>query len=134
MTNFDDVTKENIKDHNLPQIPDHLYRILIIGSSGSGKKNSLFNLISHQPDIDKIYLYVKDPYEAKYQSLINKRESTGLKHFNDSKAFIEYSNDMDGIYKNMEQYNPNNKRKILTVFDDMIEDMLSNKKLSPIVT
>ena len=81
-----------------------------------------------QPDIDKIYLYAKDPYEAKYQFLINKRGNTGLKHFNDSKAFIEYSNDMDDIYKNIEEYNPNKERKILTFFD-MIADMLSNKNL-----
>ena len=68
--------------------------MLIIGGSRSGKTNSLFNLTNHQPDIDKIYLYTtKDPYEAKYQFLINKRESTGLKHFNDSKVFIEYLND-----------------------------------------
>ena len=93
------------------------------------KKNSLINLISHQPDIDKIYLYAKDPYEAKYQFSINKRESTGLKHLNDSKVFIEYSSDMDDIYKSIEEYNPNKKRKILIVFDDMIADMLSNKKL-----
>ena len=97
MINFDDVTKENKKEHNpnWPQIPDHSYRILIIGGSGSGKTNSLFNLINQQPDIDKIYLYTKNPYEAKYQLLINKRECTALKHFDDSKAFIEYSNDMD---------------------------------------
>ena len=89
MINFDDVTKETIKEHNLklPQIPDHLHRILIIGGSGFGKRNSLFNLINQEPDIDKIYLYTKDPYEAKYQLLINKRESTSLKHFNDSKVF-----------------------------------------------
>ena len=70
--------KENIEEHNpnWRKIPDHPYRILIIRGSGSGKINSLFNLISQQPDIDKIYLYVKDPYEAKYQFLINKREST----------------------------------------------------------
>ena len=70
--------KENIEEHNpnWPKIPDHPYRILIIRGSGSGKTNSLFNLRSQQPDIDKIYLYVKDPYEAKYQFLINKREST----------------------------------------------------------
>ena len=55
-------------------------------------------------------------------------------HLNDSKAFIEYSNYMDDIYKNIEEYNPNKKRKILIVFDDMIADMLSNKKLNPIVT
>ena len=90
----------------------------MIGGSGSGKTNSLFNLINQQPDIDKIYLYAKDPYEAKYQFLINKRESRGLKHLNDSKAFIKYSNDMDDIYKNIEEYNPNEKRKILIGFDD----------------
>ena len=69
MINFDDVTKENIKKHNKnwPQIPDHPYRILIIGGSAPGKTNSSFNLISQQPHIDKIYLYTKDPYEAKYQ-------------------------------------------------------------------
>ena len=66
------------------------------------EKNALINLISHQPNIDKIYLYAKDPYEAKYQLLINKTESASIKHLNDSKAFIEYSNDMDHIYKNIE--------------------------------
>ena len=59
--------------------------------------------------MDKIYLYAKDPYEAKYQLLIKKRESTDLKYFNDLKAFIEYSNGMDGIYKNIEEYSPNKK-------------------------
>ena len=63
--------------------------------------------MKQQPDIDKIYLYPKDPYEAKYQYLINKSESTGLKHFDNSKAFIEYSNNMVDIYKNIEDYNPN---------------------------
>ena len=116
------------------EVLDHPYRILTIGASGSGKTNSLFNLISLQPDIDKIYLYTKDPYEAKYQFLINKRESTSLKHFNDSKASIEYSNDMDDIYKNTEKYNPNKKCQILIVFHDMIDDMLSNKNFNPIVT
>ena len=98
------------------------------------KTNCMFNLINHQPDIDEIYLYAKDPYEAKYQFLVNKGESTGLKYFVDSRAFIEYQNDMDDIYKNIEGYNPNKKRKILIVFDNMIADMLSNKKLNPIVT
>ena len=106
----------------------------MIGGSGSGKTNSLFNLINQQPDIDKIYLYAKDPYEAKYQFLIKKREDAGTKHFNDSKAFMEYLNKMFDIHKNIKDYNPNKKRKILIVFDDMIADMLSNKKLNPIAT
>ena len=94
--------KENIKEHytNWAQIPDHPYIILIIGGSQSRKTISWFNLISQQRDIDNIYLYATNPYEAKYQSLINKREDTGLKHFNDSKALIEYSNYVDDIYKN----------------------------------
>ena len=77
---------------------------------------------------NKIYLYVKDPYEAKYQFLINKRESIGLKHFNDPKAFIEYSNDMQDVYKNIDEYNIDKDCKILIVFDDMIADMINNKK------
>ena len=111
------------KKHNTnwPQIPDHPYRILIIAGSRSGKRNSLFNLINQKPDIDKIY-------EAQYQFLINKKEGTGLKHFNVSKAFIEYSNNMDDIYKNIEEYNSNKKSKILIVFDDLIANMFSNKK------
>ena len=92
------------------------------------------NLINNQPDIDKIYLYAKDPYEAKYQYLINKREKVGLDYFNDSKAFMEYSNDMHDLYNSIENYNPNKKRKVLIVFDDMIADMIHNKKLNPIVT
>ena len=92
MVNSGDVTKENIKEYNpnWSPISDPPYRILTNGGSRPGKTNSLFNLIRHQPDINKIYLYDKDPYETKYQLLINKRESTDLKHFNDSKAFIEY--------------------------------------------
>ena len=77
----------------------HEYIILIIIGSGSVKTNLLLNLIENQPDIDKRYLYAKDPYEAKYQCLINKRESVGINHFNDTKAFFEYSNDMHDIYK-----------------------------------
>ena len=79
------------------------------------KTSSLFSLINQQTDIEKNYLYAKDPSQAKYQFLINKSESTGLKHFNDSNAFIEYSNNMVYIYKNIEDYNPNKKRKILIV-------------------
>ena len=93
----------------------------------------MFGLKNQQPNIDEIYLNAKDPYKAKCQFLINKQESARLKHLNDSKAFIEYSNDMENIYKNIEEYNPNKKSKILIVFDDMIADMLSNKKLNQIV-
>ena len=91
-------------------------------------------MINNQQDIDKIYLYAKGPYKDKYQYLINKRESAGLKYFNDPKAFIEYSNDMHDVYKNIDNYNLNKENKILTVFDDMIADMISNKKLNLIVT
>ena len=99
MINFDNYANENKTEHNSnwPYIPDHPYRILITGGSGSGKTNALLNLINNQPDIDKIYLYAKDPYEAKYQFLINKRESTGVKHLNDSKAYIEYSDDIEDL-------------------------------------
>ena len=135
MINFDEYTNENKKEHHLnwPYIPDHPYRILIIGSSGSGKTNALLNLINNHPDIDKIYLYAKDPYEDKYQFLIKKRENIGLKHFNDPKAFIEYSNDMHDVYKNIDHYNPDKENKILIVFDDMIADMINNKKLNSII-
>ena len=92
------------------------------------------NLINNQPDIDKIYLYAKDPYKAKYRYLINKREKVGLNHFNDPKGFMEYSNDMQDVYKNIEDYNPVKNRKILIVFDDMITDMINNNKLNPTVT
>ena len=136
MTNVDDYVNENKTQHNLkwPYNPDHPYRILIIGSSGSGKTNALLNLINNQPDIDKIYLYVKDPYESKYNFLINKRESTGLKNFNDPKAFIEYSNNMQDVYKIIEEYNTDKERKILIVYNDRTADMINNKKLNSVLT
>ena len=136
MINFDECTNENKINHNpnWPYIPDHPYRILIVGGSESGKTNTLLNLINNQPDIHKIYLYAKDPYEDKYQILIKKRESVGLKHFIDPKAFIEYSNDMHDVYENINDYNPDKENKISIVFDDMIADMIDNKKLNSIVT
>ena len=131
MINFDEYTNENKINHNpnWPYTPDHPYRILIIGGSGSEKTNVLLTLIENQPDIDKIYLYAKDPYEAKYRNLINKREGVGINHFNDPKAFIEYSNYEREVYKNIDNYNPNKQ-----FFDDMIADMIHNKKLNSIVT
>ena len=141
MINFYDYANESKTKHNQkwPYIPDHPYKILIIWGSRSRKTNELLNLINNQADIDKTYLYAKDPYEAKYQFLNNKRESTGLKYFNDPKGFIEYSNDMQNVYKNVDEYNTdykiqNTEYKILIVFDDMIADMINNKKLSSVVT
>ena len=84
--------------------------------------------------MDKIYLYTKDPFEDKYQLLIKKRESIGLKHFNDPKVFVEYSNDMHDVYKIIDHYNPDKETKILIVFDDVIADMINNKKLNSIIT
>ena len=86
-----------------------------------------------QEDIDRIYLYAKDLSEPKYEFLIKKRENAGIKHLNDSKEFIECSNTMDGIYKNVDDYSSSRKRKILIVFDDMIADIMSNKKFQTII-
>ena len=72
--------------------------------------------------------------KKKYQYLINKREKVGLNHFNDPIAFMEYSNDIQDVYENIEDYNPIKKRKILIVFDDMIADMINKNKLNPVVT
>ena len=136
MINFDDYANENKTEYNpkWQYVPDNPYSILIIGGFGSGKANALLNLVNNQPVTDKIYLYVKDPYKAKYQYLINKRENTGLKHFNDFKAFIENLNDIQDVYKNIEEYNLGKKRKVLIVFDDMIADMINNKNVNPVVT
>ena len=81
-----------------------------------------------------MYLYAKDPYEAKYQYSINKCEKVELDHFDDHKAFIEYLNDMQDVHKNIDDYNPRRKRKVLIVFDDLIADMINDKNLDSIVT
>ena len=116
---FDDVTKENIKGHNPDclQIPDHPCKTLIIKGSGFGKTSALLNLINHQPGIDKIHLYAKYQFEAKYQLLINKYKSAGLKNLNDSKAFTKYSDVMGKIHENIEEYNPS---KILSSLHNLI--------------
>ena len=111
MFNFSFISKEDKKEDNWPEIPDHPYRIIIFGVSGSGKADALLHLINHEPDIDKMYLYTKNPFEAKYQLLVNKRKSTSLKYLNDSKNFIEYSNDMDDIDKSIEEYSANKNGK-----------------------
>ena len=134
MINLDDITNENNKEHNekWPYIPDHPYRLLIIGSSGSGKTNALLNLINKQNDIDKIYLYAKDLSEPKYEILIKKRENAGIKCLNDPNPFIECFNTMDDVYKNND-YNPSRKREILIVFDDIIADIMTNKEFKAII-
>ena len=106
---------------------------LIIGGSGSVKTNVLLNLIGQQSDIDKIYLYAKDLSEAKYEFLIIKHENAGIKHLNDPKSFIECSNTMDDVYENIDDYNPSRKRKILIAFDDIIANIMSNKKFQAVV-
>ena len=122
MINLDNITNKNKKEHNerWPFIPDHPYRILIIGGSELGKTNALLNLISQQDDIDKMYLYAKDLSEPKYEFSMKKHENAGIKQLNDSYALIECSNTMDDVYENIDDYNRPRKRKNLIVFDDMI--------------
>ena len=91
------------------------------------------DLINEQKDIDKIYLYAKDLSESKYEFLIKNHENAGIKHVNDPKAFIECSNTIDDIYENIDDYNPNRKRKILTAFDDIIADIMTNKICQSII-
>ena len=112
MINLDSITNENNKEHNekWPYIPDHPYRILIIGGSGSGKTNALLNLIKEQDDIDKNYLYAKDLSEPKYEFLIKKHKDVGTNHFDDPNSFIECSNRMDDMYQNIDDYNPNKEK------------------------
>ena len=104
---------------------------MIIGGSGSGKTNTLLNLINEQHDIDKIYFHAKDLNEPKYEILIKKCENAGIKYLNDLNAFIECFNTMDDIYEDINDYNPSRKRKIIIAFDDMIADIMTNKKLKP---
>ena len=107
MINLDSITNENNKwnTEKWTFITDYSYRILIIGSSGSGKTNTLHNLISQQDDIDKIYLYTKELSELKYEFLIKNRENVGIKYLNDSNAFTECSNTTDDAYENNDDYN-----------------------------
>ena len=106
---------------------------MIIGGSGLGKTNALLNLIKEQDDIDKIYLYSKNLSEPKYEFLIKKHGDAGIKHLNNSNAFIDCSNTMNDVYENIDEYNPKRKRKILIVFNDMIADIMTNKKFQRIV-
>ena len=131
MLNLDNiVSNKNMsssEDNNLP------FRMLIIGPSGSGKTNTLLHLINNLHPTDKIYLYAKDIHEPKYQHLINKREQAGIKNLNDPHAFIEYSDDMNDVLDDINNYNKNRDKKVLTVFDDMIADIEYNKNFKQII-
>ena len=107
--------------------------MLIIGPSGSSKTNTLLHLINDLHPIDKIYLYAKDLHEPKYEYLINKREQAGIKNLNDPHAFIEYSDDMNDVLDDIDNYNKNRDKKVLIVFDDMIADIEYNKNFKRII-
>ena len=127
MFNLDDITTKN--DNT-----DWLYRKLIIGPSGSGKTNYLlYSIQENNSIIDQIYLYTKDLEEPKYQLLINKRKQAGQKNLKDATTFIEYSNNIDDIYDDIEDYNKKRKRKVLIVFNDMISHVMSNKKAQQVL-
>ena len=121
MFNLDKLVNEKQKEDNWP------FRMLIIGPSGSGKTNLLLHLIDKLRPIDKIYLYAKDLSESKYEYLINKREQVGIKMLQNAKAFIEYSDDMNDLFENINDYNKKRNKKVLLVFDDMIADIEHNK-------
>ena len=125
-------TTENTMKNN-PIFRTIRTEFLIIDGSGSEKTNGLLNLINEQNDIDKIYSYAKDLSEPKYEYLIKKREYTGTKNLNDSNAFIECSITMNDVHENINDYNPSRRRKILIVFDDMIVDIVTNKKFQAVI-
>ena len=131
MLNLDNiVSNKNMsssQDNNWP------FRMLIIGPSGSGKTNTLLHLINNLHPIDKIYLYAKDIHELKYEYLINKREQAGIKNLNDPHAFIEYSDDMNDVLDDINNYNKNRDKKVLIIFDDMIADIEYNKNFKRII-
>ena len=129
MLNLDNIVsnKNENKDNNW------LFRMLIIGPSGSSKTNTLLHLINDLHSTDKIYLYAKDLHEPKYEYLINKREQAGIKNLDDPKAFIEYSDDMDDVLDDINNYNKNRDKKVLIVFNDMIADIEYNKNFKRII-
>ena len=117
MINLDNIRNDKKPKHNkYPYIPDHPYRLLIIGRPGSGKTNALINLINEQNDNDKIYLYARDLSKPKYEYLIKKCEDAGIKHLNNPNAFVKCSNTMDDVYENINDYNPSRKKKNLNCF------------------
>ena len=138
MFNLDAIINENNEDHNKkwPSVPNYSYIMLIIGGSRSRKSNALLNLIKEQDSDDlndEIYLYAKDLNEPKYQFLITKRKDVGKKHLNFPKAFIDHSNTIDDVYNSIDHYNSTRKINILIAFDDMIIDIMTNKKFQAII-
>ena len=130
MINLDNIVS-NKKKSSLGN-DERQFRMLIIGPSGSGKMNTLLHLIEKCHPIDKIYLYAKDTDEPKYQYLINKREQAGIKNLNDPHTFIEYSNDMNDVLEDINNYNKIRNKKVL-IFDDMIADIVRSEKFKAIV-
>ena len=130
MLNLDDIVSNKKKSSS--ENDDWLFRMLIIGPSGSGKTNTLLHLIDKFHPIHKIYLYVKDTDEEKYQYLINKREQVGIKNLNDPYAFMEYS-DMNDVLENINNNNKNRDKKVLIIFDDMIADIMRSEKFKATV-
>ena len=129
MLNLDNIVSNKNKNKN----NDWPFRMLIIGPSGSGKTNVLLHLINNLNPIDKIYLYAKDINEPKYEYSINKREQAGIKNLNDPHVFIEYSDDMDDVLDDINNYNKNRDKKVLIFFDDMIADIEYSKKFKRII-
>ena len=130
MLNLDDIVsnkKENRERNDWP------FKILIIGPSGSGETNTLLHLINIFHPIDKIYLYAKDTDEKKYHYLISKREQAGIKNLNYPNAFIEYSNDMNDVLDDINNYNENRDKKVLIIFDEMITDFMRSEKFKATV-
>ena len=131
MLNLDNIVSNKKKSSS--ENDDWPFIMLIIGPSGSGKTNTLLHLIDKFHPIDKIYLYAKDTNDKKYQYLINKREQAGIKNLNDHHAFIEYSNNMNDVLENINNYNKNRDKKVLIIFYDMIADIMRSKKFKAIV-
>ena len=126
MLNLDDIVSNKKKSSS--ENDDWPFRMLIIGSSSSAKTNTLLHLIDKFHPIDKIYLYAKDTDEEKYQYLINKREQVGIKNLNDPYAFMEYSNNMNDVLENINNYKKNRDKKVLIIFDHMIADIMRSEK------
>ena len=131
MLNLDNIVSN--KKKSFSENDDWPFRMLIIGPSSSGKTNTLLHLIDKFHPIDKIYLYAKDTDENKYQYLINKREQAGIKNLSNPHAFIEYSNDMNDVLEDINNYNKKRDKKVLILFDDIIADIMRSEKFKAIV-